>query len=183
MTMTRHTITGRAAGRAGELMVQSELERRGWSTANLNTDHPNAPAYDILAWKGSTQILVDVKTVRPQYPRGMEKQGGAVKKGKAPTTAGIGRNEYTVFVFMAQERTSDQFYIIPTRVVRRVQAARWTDYYASPKRNGQKKVVSGHLSLRWAPAPDGESRPGWGLATKWARYLGAWDALPKTAAC
>ena len=77
----RPRISAKIAGRFGEHLVQAELERRGWSTCNLNADHPNAPSYDILAWKeeatdndesrtlSRNQIYVRVKTSRPlEFP-------------------------------------------------------------------------------------------------------------------
>ena len=182
-------IDSKTAGRFGEHLVQAELERRGWSTCNLNADHPNAPGYDILAWKEESndndqsrtlsrnQIYVRVKTSRPlDRPNRRHFVFNVEKKGKPPSVDGIEPNDFTVLVGMGQERNADEFYIVPTRILRKEMYDRWQYYYGESTKKGAKKIESGMLNLYFHPAPKGENRrPGYDLANKWMRYRNNWE--------
>jgi hypothetical protein len=169
------TITAQTAGRFGEHTVQAELERRGWNTCNLNADHPNAPVYDILAWKEAAIINIRVRPPQPQP--GQEMPVFNVAKGKPPSAEGISATDFTVLVFMGVEHAADQFYVMRTRILRQTMAAHWAFYYSTPTNKGPPKVDNGQLTLHMGSAPRGEDRPGWNLAEKWADYRSAWHLL------
>jgi hypothetical protein len=144
-------INPRAAGRFGEHMVQAELERRGWNTCNLNADHPNAPGYDIVAWKEGALIHVRVKTSRNRrFLFGTE-------KGGPPSVDGVEPNDFTVFVGMGagEQRNDDEFYVVPTRKVREELAARYKHFITD---TGWK--YAGLLALVFHTSAKGTNLPG-----------------------
>jgi hypothetical protein len=157
-------ITTKAAGRFGEHMVQAELERRGWSTCNLNTDHPNAPDYDILAWREETTdkfvIHIQVKASRPSEHRTFLFNTG---KGKPPYTDA--RYDFTVLVGMGENRNEDEFYVLPTSVVGNELRNRW-EWYFGENAQRRRQVDAGMIKLY---------TPGCDLASKWARYRNSWE--------
>ena len=182
-------IAAKTAGKFGEHMVQAELERRGWSTCNLNTDHPNAPGYDILAWKEEpadndpsgtiprNQIYVRVKTSRPLDLLNRKRAFvfNIEKKGKPPSADGIEPNDFTVLVGMGKKRSDDEFYVMPTYKLRKEMCDRWESFFGKNTRKGPKRVEAGMLTLYFYPAPKGESRPGYDLANKWACHRNIWE--------
>ena len=180
-------IDSKTAGRFGEHMVQAELERRGWSTCNLNADHPNTPGYDILAWKEEStdndqsktlsrnRIYVRVKTSRALESPNRRQFVFNVEKNKPPRIDGIEPNDFTVLVGMGQERTADEFFIVPTSVLRKEMHDRWQDFYSQNTKKGAQKIDNGMLALYFYHAPRGEVRPGYDLANKWTQYRNTWE--------
>jgi hypothetical protein len=58
-------------GRLGEVLAAERLEAHGFSEVeNLNTKRVNAPFADLVAFRGSRQFLISVKT------RNERRQGG-----------------------------------------------------------------------------------------------------------
>jgi hypothetical protein len=182
------SITTKTAGRFGEHAVQAELERQGWSTCNLNKDHPNAPAYDILAWKEEladndqprtlprNHIYVRVKTSRPL--RSSDRRTfvfNIEKKDEPPSADGIEPNDFTVLVGMGEGRNDDEFWVLPTDTLRKEMRDKWVYFFGKPTRQGTEKVKAGMLTLYFYPAPKGENRPGYDLAKKWECYHDNWE--------
>jgi hypothetical protein len=161
-------INQRVAGRFGEHMVQAELERRGWNTCNLNTDHPNAPGYDILAWKEGARIHVRVKTSRSRRFLFGTKTGG-------PPSVDVEPNDFTVFVGMGagEQRNDDEFYVVPTREVREEMAARYKHFITD-----KRWKDAGLLALVFHTTKD-TSTPGENLNRKWECYRN-WHSLAAT---
>jgi hypothetical protein len=63
--MPNQRISAQAIGAYGEKAVETELLRRGWVTANINTSIKNAVNFDIFARKGENAVNIRVKTCGP----------------------------------------------------------------------------------------------------------------------
>jgi hypothetical protein len=94
-----------------------------------------------------------------------------VKVGKFSDT------DFTVLVSMSSDRNRDQFYVLPSRVVREEIVRRQKDYLSVAKRNGTARKDTGHWTLRLAKRKDGRQEAGYGLEDEWKQYLEAWDLL------
>jgi hypothetical protein len=175
------------AGRFGEHMVQAELERWGWNTCNLNAGFPNAPGFDLLAWKDDAdatedaetlprhRIYVRVKTASPGRRRFVF---GIEAKGKPPDVERIESNDYTVLVSMGSERDGDVFYVVPTCELRNEMIRRWNYLHGD---SPPKRKEAGILALHFYDAPKKRpTEPGYGLDKKWKCYLNAWGTLAPT---
>jgi hypothetical protein len=96
-----------------------------------------------------------------------------VKVGKFSDT------DFTVLVSMSSERNRDQFYVLPSCVVREEIALRRRNYLSVTKRDGTARKDTGHWTLRLAKRKDGRQEGGYGLEDKWKQYLEAWDLLER----
>ena len=78
---------------------------------------------------------------------------------------------------MGNDRDSDCFYVIPTKIVR-MRLARYRNAYLNTgKRNGEKRKDIGHWTLHLAPLRNGEKRFNYGLEKHWNIYLDNWASL------
>jgi hypothetical protein len=165
-------LTAQMVGAFGERAVEAELLREGWIPANVNPTVKNAANYDIVAYKGRTQVYLRVKTCGPSQP-GFQFGGF---KGEVETK-GILDNDFTILVRMGTERTRDQFYIVPTSIVRKQIRANREQYLRTPKRDGGSRKDLGHWTLHLAGLRSGEDRPSHGLEQRWARFRENWKML------
>lgn len=85
--------------------------------------------------------------------------------------------DFTVLVSMGSARADDRFYILPTRQVREVISRYKHQYLAQLRRDGLPRKDTGHWTLHLDRLRNGEDRPNYGLAEKWAPFLDRWDAL------
>jgi len=92
------------------------------------------------------------------------------RKSQEITTDGIADADFTVIVRMGAGRVSDQFYIVPSRVIFEALSAHRTASLPT-----QKDL--GHWVLRWREHRSGEVKPNYGFEKKWTTYLNAWDGL------
>lgn len=81
---------------------------------------------------------------------------------------------------MGEQREQDQFYIVPTSVVRQAIAARKKDFLRITKRNGEPRRDVGHWTLRLKERKDRRQEGGWGLEQQWKAYLNGWRALDES---
>jgi hypothetical protein len=170
---TEH-ISAQAVGAFGESATEAELLRRGWIPANVNATVDNAADFDILAQKYGRLIKLRVKTCGPNS-EGFQ-FGGLKSDGSLAAKQVVGP-DFTILIRMADRREDDQFYVVPTAVVRREIAARQSDYLATLKRDGSQHKDTGHWTLRFRDRKDGRDEGGWGLERKWGKYLGKWSLL------
>jgi hypothetical protein len=89
----------------------------------------------------------------------------------------FGKSDFTILVSMAAERGRDQFYVVPSRVVREEIALRQRDWMKKTKRDGSPRKDVGFWILRLRDRKDEQQVGGYGLEKKWAKYLEAWDLL------
>jgi hypothetical protein len=75
---------------------------------------------------------------------------------------------------MGDDRTLDQFYVVPTRVVREAIANWAREYLNTKKRNGLPRKDTGQWVL---DLPGDSSRLNKGFAQKWAKYHDNWTVL------
>jgi hypothetical protein len=153
----------------GERTVEAELLRRGWVTANVNSSVRNAKDFDLFAAKNGRLLQIRVKTCSQN-----EDIQYSVPKEQEIPLHGIAEIDFTVVVRMGADRSSDRFYIIPTRVVLEALSAWRTAALPTQKDTGQ-------WVLRWRELQSGEDKPNYGFERKWQGYLNAWAALDEAA--
>lgn len=170
-------LDSQAVGAFGERTVEAELLRRGWIPANVNATVKNAADFDIYALKrGRTDrsVLLRVKTCGPDV---REFQFGGFAPGKPVKIEKFSDSDFTILVSMADKRDHDEFYVVPSRLVRKEVALRQRDWMRVSKRDGGKRKDVGLWVLRLRERRDGHREAGYGLQKKWAKYLGAWSLL------
>jgi hypothetical protein len=163
-----------AVGAFGERAVEAELLRHGWIPANVNATVKNAANFDIFAVKGARTVHIQVKTCSGDIAAF---QFGGFTPNRPVTSRGIGVQDFTILVCMGARRAGDQFYIVPTAVVRKEIRKRQCDYTKTPRRDGQNRKDTGHWTLRLSGRRNGCDEGGWGLAEKWREYRGNWSRL------
>jgi hypothetical protein len=171
-------LSPQAVGAFGERAVETELLRYGWIPANVNATVKNAADFDIYAVKRGHTVHLRVRACGPDtraFQFGGFDPGEQVQVGKFNDT------DFTVLVSMSSERSRDQFYVLPSRIVREEIALRQKDYLSMAKRDGTARKDTGHWRLQLAKRKDGRQEGGYGLEDKWKQYLGAWDLLERQA--
>jgi len=169
-------LSHQAVAAFGERAVEAELLRHGWIPANVNATVKNAADFDIYAVKNGHTVHLRVRACGPDsraFQFGGFDPGEQVKVGKFSDT------DFTVLVSMSGDRNRDQFYILPSRVVRQEIALRQSHYLSVAKRDGTARKDTGHWTLRLAKRRDGRQEPGYGLEEKWKQYLEAWSLLER----
>lgn len=161
-------LSAQAVGAYGEKVVEAELLRCGWLASNVNASVKNAADYDILAHRpGRPVIRVRVKTCGP----GIDAFQFVTPRGEVEDL------DFTVLVRMGVNRATDEFYVLPTHIVREEITAREADYTGRMKRDGSPRKSTGHWALRLRSRKDGRTEAGYGLADKWQKYLDGWSQL------
>jgi len=140
----------------GERAVEAELLRHGWIPANVNATVKNAADFDIYAVKNGHTVHLRVRACGPDsraFQFGGFVPGEQVKVGKFSDT------DFTVLVSMSGDRNRDQFYILPSRVVREEIALRQRHYLSvaqtrwdSEKRHGTLDTATRKAKRRSARA-------------------------------
>jgi hypothetical protein len=160
-------------GAFGEKAAEAELLRKGWRTANFNSSIKNAADHDLIAVKGNRTVHLRVKTCGPAQ----DAFQFSAKPGQEMTTADLADGDYTILVRMGRVRRDDQFYVIPTRILREQINAHRRAFLNQPRRDGNSRKDLGHWTLRLQPTRSGEERPNYGFASKWKAYREAWETL------
>jgi hypothetical protein len=78
---------------------------------------------------------------------------------------------------MGDTRESDEFYVIPTQVLRKTISDYREFYLAQQRRDGGKRKDTGHWTLNLPELRSGEDRPNYGLGKKWEQYRNNWRSL------
>jgi hypothetical protein len=78
---------------------------------------------------------------------------------------------------MGETRATDEFYVMPTQVLRRTISQYREFYLAQQKRDGGARKDTGHWTLNLPGLRSGENRPNYGLREKWKQYRNNWPAL------
>lgn len=167
-------ISAQAVGAFGERAVEAELLRHGWIPANVNATVKNAADFDIFAVKDDKMVLLRVRACAPDSRCF---QFGGFEPEKPVQLADFKNNDFTVLVAISSDRSKDEFYVMPSHVVRDEIILRQKDYLAILKKDGGKRKDTGHWVLHLAKRKDGRQQGGYGLAEKWAQYCNAWDLL------
>lgn len=178
-TMTEQIkIKAQAVGAFGEKATEAELLRRAWLPANVNATVKNAADFDIFAWKGERSVRLRVKTSGPGQNAF---QFGGFVPGEEIRFDKFGDSDFTILVRMGENREGDDFYILPTGVIRR-QLSTYRQYYlAIPRRDGGKRKDDGHWTLWLAELRSREDRPNYGFAKKWTLHRDNWSLLDSPA--
>ena len=166
-------ITAQAVGAFGEKATEAELLRRGWIPSNVNATVKNAADFDIFALKGSCTVHLRIKTCGP----GQNAFQFGTVPGKEITFDDLSSSDFTILVRMGEDRQGDDFYILPTRVVRQQLNNYRRSFLGTPRRDGLNRKDLGHWTLCLAEMRSGEGRDNYGLATKWASYRDNWGLL------
>ena len=167
-------ISPQAVGALGEHAVEVELLRHGWIPANVNATVKNAADFDIFAVKDDKTVLLRVRACAPDT---RIFQFGGFEPDKPVQIANFKKNDFTVLVAISSDRARDEFYVMPSRVVREEIILRQKDYLAIAKKDGTKRKDTGHWALHLAKRRDGQQQGGYNLEEKWKRYRNAWDLL------
>src|SRR5271166_3648390 len=150
-------------GAYGEKAVEAQLLRQGWVTANINTSIKNAAEFDIYARKNQRRVNLRVKTCGPA-------ESGftfGFRPGAKIQTSGFGKDDFTILVRMGVTRQGDDYYVVPTAIVRKVLIALRAHYLGQRKRDGTERVDTGDIRLRFRESRGND--PGSGIDRKWKR--------------
>ncbi len=138
-------ISPQAAGALGEHAVEVELLRHGWILANVNAT-VRCCDFDIFAVKDDKTVLL---RVRARAPRTLAYFSSA---GSSPTSrcrSQTSRKTISlVLVAISSDRARDEFYVMPSRVVREEIILRQKDYLAIAKKDGTQEKK--HRTLGFA---------------------------------
>jgi hypothetical protein len=173
-TIGQH-LDNQLVGAFGEKAAEAELLRQGWQTGNFSTSIKNAEEYDLIAIKGGRTVLLRVKTCGP----GQNAFQFNSPPGQQMTTANLREEDYTILVRMGDKRQDDDFYIMPTRILREQINAHRNALLETPRRDGNRRRDLGHWTLRLNQIRSGKDRPNYGFAHKWKMYRDAWQSLEK----
>ncbi len=166
-------ISAQAVGAYGEKVVEAELLRRGWITSNVNASIKNAVDFDLFALKKDHSIQLRVKTSGPR----MEAFQFGFRHPEAVVAGRFSASDFTVLVRMGTIRQDDQFYVIPTGVVRKAIVTWRNAYLVQSKRDGSPRKDTAHWTLHLPELRSGEERPNYGFARKWDTYRESWRLL------
>ena len=133
---------GPLIGNAGEHYVLAELLKRG-CVAGMTPR--NAPAFDILGWKGSRQFRIRVKTKTDEIN---DWQFAAKKDGTIFLGLASGA-DYTVLVNLADELRDMEFFVLRTKLLDKWLQQDFQDWVTTPgprKPQRDPKNPKRHLS-------------------------------------
>jgi hypothetical protein len=171
-TVIRRTVSMGAVGAFGEKAVEAELLRRGWMTSNVNASIKNAEAFDLFAKKGTRFVSIRVKTTSMRiFQFGFGKHEIVLDN--------IDPTDFTVLVSMGAhcERSGDQFYVVPTSVLRQQIQEHRDIYMSSPTRSGKRRVDIGMWALHLDEMPSDKGRYSHGYEERWKKYHNKWCVL------
>lgn len=167
------TLTNQAVGAYGEKVVEAQLLRRGWTPSNVNASVKDAADFDIIAQKGGQVALLRVKTCGP----GERAFQFHFRPSREIASGKLQKFDFTILVSMGSERAGDEFFVVPTGILRRQIDAHKTAYLAQPKRIGGQRKDTGHWTLYLAPLKGSGEASGRDFAAKWAAFRDAWGSL------
>ncbi|MDA8252326.1 MAG: hypothetical protein M0Z28_24605 [Rhodospirillales bacterium] len=150
-----------------------ELLRNGWITANVNTSIKNAADYDLFALKRGRWVSIRVKachfTIRAfQFN---------FRNAEDIIPQDLAANDFSIMVNVGCTRDKDEFYIVPTLILRG-QIKKQREFYLSrPKRDGGQRKDDGHWALHLDDMKSDPDRYNCGYAMKWKDYRNAWPVL------
>jgi len=173
----KNPLTKQAVGAYGEKMVEAELLRRGWIPSNVNASVRNAAEFDVIAQKAARVVLLRVKASGPGQ-RGFQ---FSVPAGTKLSVTGLRANDITVLVSMGSDRQDDEFYIVPTKIVRKCVNAHIDEYLAQNTRKGEARKDTGQWVLYLDALKSGEERHSHGYKDKWSKYKDGWALLDHVA--
>ncbi len=154
-----------------------ELLKRGWSVGNYNASTKNAAAYDLFASKGNHRIGIRVKSYKGNTKRSGEcvqytaKSDGTVFKNLDIKDKG----DFVVVVRVCLGE-SEEFYILPTKIVDAAIKESNKKFHENLKKDGTPKKVTSHRALFF----DGEqTERAWhkGYKKTWEKYYNNWEIL------
>jgi hypothetical protein len=125
-------LNHQAVGAFGERAVEAELLRRDWIPANVNATVKNAADFDIYAVKKGHSVHLRVRACGPDS---RAFQFGGFDPGEQVKIGNFSDTDFTVLVSMSSDRNRDQFYVVPSRVVREEIAQRRKQYLSVPRRD------------------------------------------------
>gem|GEM_PF-3326334 len=166
-------IDSQLVGAFGEKAAEAELLRNGWRTANFNNSIKNSADHDLIAVKANRTVHLRIKTCGP----GQDAFQFSARPGQDLATADLADDDYTILVRMGRAPGDDQFYIMPTRILREQINAHRRAYLNQARRDGRPRKDLGHWTLRLKPTRGGEERPNYGFVSKWKAYRDAWETL------
>ena len=121
---------GTLIGNAGEFYVAAELLKRGVVAALAPR---NAPAFDILATKGTKTVRVRVKTKSAEYT---DWQWAIKKDGTIFRDLGQ-KGDFTVLVNLTRETKDLIYFVVPTRLINEWLEDDFDSWVRTPGKNGR----------------------------------------------
>jgi hypothetical protein len=179
MKLAPDRIHPQAVGAYGEKVVEAELLRRGWIPSNVNASVKNAAEYDILAQKEGRVLRLRVKTCGV----GQRAFQFNVRPGQEFIADTIKPGDFTILVSMGIKRDGDEFWVLPTRVLRERLRAAQIEFLGQPRWDGHPRKDTGQWTLWLDPLKSGAERAAHGIAQVWAAYRDDWQFFdaPETA--
>ena len=174
MNADKIKMTSQAVGAFGEWSAVVELLRRGWVPANINGTVKNAADFDIYALKGRRHVNLRVKACQPGS---RAFQFGGFSPGEPVAMEKFEDFDFTILVSIGKRRGDDEFFIMPSHVVRDAIIERQQAFNSRPKRDGSPRKDTGHWTLRLDGRKDGVEEGGKNLAKKWDQYRENWGLL------
>jgi hypothetical protein len=173
--MKNEKITAQMVGRLGEIAVERELLRRGWTVGNFNATVANTAAYDLFAVKGKRRVCLRVKAASGRMVQ-------YTVKGHGSAFNSLMSNDDGDFVVIAlfKDENNPEFYIMPTQVMDDAMRKIYTLWLKSPKKGGLPRKNTSHRALDFT-GEQTKSIPYRGLQKVWASYLSNWSILEKAA--
>lgn len=166
-------LSTQATGRMGELAVEMELLRRGWTPGNFNATTKNTAAWDLFAVKGSRNIKLRVKANRAGETNLI---WNAKKDGSI--FLDLRKDDDTDFVAIVSfdDETARGYstYVLPTEVVESELQNSYATWLAGTKRDGGARKVT---SMRQIGLDDRTDKFNRGYAVHWSNYREAWHLL------
>jgi len=170
-------LAPQSVGAAGEKLVEVELLRRHWLTANVNASIRNAEGYDIFAQRSDTRVSIRVKTCSARLEA--FQFGGFHKKPFVPPE-GFPPRDFTVLVLLGAKYGADEFWVMPTLTLRKQLANNAKEYLSQCTRAGTDRIDTGQWTLHLHSLKDeSDMRQGYGNRKRWEMYANAWHLLEK----
>ena len=162
-------------GRMGELVVEFELLKRGWTVGNFNHTTLNSAGWDLFATRGDRSVKLRVKARRPGVDcfRWSAKADGSIFIGET------GADDDFVAAVSFDADGGYSVHILPTGVVSAALQAEHERWLAGSKADGSARKPTSMRAIYMDDRVDGA--PSRGFGTGWADYRDAWPLLARLA--
>jgi hypothetical protein len=166
-------IDTQRTGRMGELIVELELLKRGWTVGNFNHTTLNSAGYDLFATRGTRAVKLRVKAKRPGITnfRWAAKADGRVFVGDS------GQDDFVTAVSIGPD-SSYRVYVLPTGLVEETLSAEHSRWLNGAKAGGGQRKDTPMRSIYLDDRAD--DAPSHGFNQRWAAFEGAWHLLDET---
>jgi hypothetical protein len=173
-------LSPQVIGRLGELAVEMELLKGGWSVGNYNASTKNAETFDLFASKGKRRIGIRVKAYKGNRKRkGEGVQYTAKDHGSVFNELDSQDDGDFVVIVRVCPQEPEEFYIIPTKIVDCAINDIEKKWRSHPKKDGSPRKVTTHRIIDFH-GEQNERQPYRGYQKIWKEYMGDWKILEES---